>query len=88
MARKSCTAAAQSSRNSAGSRRTVRNSDASAKSAIDGVQLDNNGNGFVIAIGDSSCAPGSSLIEADLEEKPFTTLTTNFLIESPKPTEY
>jgi len=52
------------------------------------VQLDNNGNGFVIAIGDSSCRPGSSLIEADLEEKPFTTVTTNFLVESPKPTEF
>ena len=52
------------------------------------LQLDNNGNGFVIAIGDASCAPGSSLIEADLEEKPFTTVTTSFLVESPKPTEY
>jgi len=54
----------------------------------DGVQLDNNGNGFVIAVGDASCAPGTSLIEADLEEKPFTTLTTEFTVESPKPTEY
>ena len=53
-----------------------------------GLKLDNNGNGFVLAIGDSSCSPGSSLIEADLEEKPFTTATTHFLIESPKPTEY
>ncbi len=53
-----------------------------------GLKLDNNGNGFVLAIGDASCSPGSSLIEADLEEKPFTTVTTNFLIESPKPTEY
>ncbi len=53
-----------------------------------GVQLDNNGNGFAIAVGNESCAPGSSLIEADLEEKPFTTLTTNFTVESPKPTEY
>ena len=54
----------------------------------DTLQLDNNGNGFVIAIGDASCRPGSSLIEADLEEKPFTTVTTNFLVESPKPTEF
>ena len=52
------------------------------------LQLDNNGNGFVIAIGDSSCSPGSSLIEADLEEKPFTTLTNTFLVESPKPTAF
>jgi hypothetical protein len=51
-----------------------------------GVELDNNGNAFVIAIGDASCAEGSSLIEADLESKPFTTFTTNFLIEAPRPT--
>ena len=54
----------------------------------DTLQLDNNGNGFAIAIGDASCSPGSSLIEADLEEKPFTTVTTNFTIESPRPTEF
>jgi hypothetical protein len=52
------------------------------------MRLDNNGNGFAIAIGDSSCAPGKSLIEADMEEKPFATLTTNFTVESPKPTEF
>jgi hypothetical protein len=57
-------------------------------SEINGLRLDNNGNGFVIAIGDASCAPGSSLIEADMEEKPFATVTTNFLVESPKPTEF
>jgi hypothetical protein len=55
---------------------------------FNGMRLDNNGNGFVIAIGDASCVPGSSLIEADMEEKPFATVTTNFLVESPKPTEY
>ena len=54
----------------------------------DSLQLDNNGNGFVIVFGYASCAPGTSLIEADLEEKPFTTLTTNFTVESPKPTEF
>jgi hypothetical protein len=48
-------------------------------------RLDDNGNVFVLAIGDSSCYPGESLIEADLEDKPFTTLTTMFNIESPKP---
>ena len=57
-------------------------------SGDDALKLDNNGNGFVVAVGDASCAPGTSLIEADLEEKPFTTLTTNFTVESPKPTEY
>ncbi len=51
------------------------------------MKLDDNGNGFAIAIGDSSCSPGSSLIEADLEEKPFTTLTTTFTVLPPQPTE-
>jgi hypothetical protein len=60
----------------------------SAGSEITGLRLDNNGNGFAIAIGDSSCAPGKSLIEADMEVKPFATLTTNFTVESPKPTEF
>jgi hypothetical protein len=52
------------------------------------VQLDNDGNAFVIAIGDESCAPGASLIEADLESKPFTTFTTDFTIEAPRPTAF
>src|SRR5436190_7191721 len=53
---------------------------------VTGVRLDNDGNAFVIAIGDASCAPGTSLIEADLESKPFTTFTTNFTIYPPQPT--
>jgi hypothetical protein len=55
------------------------------KSEISKVQLDNNGNAFVIVIGDASCAEGTSLIEADLESKPFTTFTTNFTVELPRP---
>jgi hypothetical protein len=50
------------------------------------VQLDNDGNAFVIAIGDASCAEGPSLIEADLEAKPFTTFTTPFTVQPPQPT--
>ncbi len=53
---------------------------------VEGVELDNNGNAFVLAIGDSSCAEGPSLIEADLESKPFTTFTTNFTTLPPQPT--
>jgi hypothetical protein len=53
---------------------------------VTGVRLDNNGNAFVIALGMSSCAEGTSLIEADLESKPFTTFTTDFTIEAPRPT--
>jgi hypothetical protein len=56
-------------------------------SEVTGVPLDNAGNGFVIVIGDASCAPGRSLIEADLEESPFTTLTpASFTVEAPRPT--
>jgi hypothetical protein len=50
------------------------------------VQLDNDGNAFVIVIGDASCAEGPSLIEADLEAKPFTTYTTPFTVKPPQPT--
>jgi hypothetical protein len=50
------------------------------------VQLDNDGNAFVIVIGDASCAEGPSLIEADLEAKPFTTYTNPFTVEAPRPT--
>src|SRR5437870_3754675 len=53
---------------------------------VNAVQLDNDGNAFVIAIGDASCAPGRALIEADLETKPFTTYTTEFEVLPPQPT--
>ena len=53
---------------------------------VNGVQLDNDGNAFVIVIGDASCAEGPSLIEADLLSKPFTTFMTNFTVEAPRPT--
>jgi hypothetical protein len=58
----------------------------SAKSEVKGIELDNNGNAFVLVFGDKSCAEGASLIEADLESKPFTTYTTTFTVESPRPT--
>jgi hypothetical protein len=60
----------------------------SGVSEVREVQLDNDGNAFVIAIGDASCAEGVSLIEADLEAKPFTTFTNPFTIEAPKPTPF
>jgi hypothetical protein len=50
------------------------------------LQLDNDGNAFMILIGNSSCAAGSSLIEASLEHAPYTTYTTEFTIEPPRPT--
>jgi hypothetical protein len=48
------------------------------------IPLDNAGNGFVVLVGDSSCAPGPSLIEADLQAKPMTTYTTRFTVKPPK----
>jgi hypothetical protein len=50
------------------------------------LQLDNDGNAFVVLVGNSSCAAGTSLIEASLENAPYTTYTTNFTIEPPQPT--
>jgi len=57
----------------------------SAPEETDAINLDNNGNGFVILEGDDSCAEGTSLVEADLEESPFTTETATFTVESPRP---
>jgi hypothetical protein len=53
---------------------------------LNGLKLDNDGNAFAVVIGDSSCAPGSSLLESDLEAKPFTTFTASFTILPPQPT--
>ncbi len=47
--------------------------------------LDNDGNAFAVLIGNSSCASGTSLIEASLENAPYTTYTTDFTIEPPQP---
>ncbi len=49
------------------------------------IQLDNDGNAFVVLIGNSSCASGDSLIEASLENAPYTTYTTDFTVEPPQP---
>ncbi len=39
----------------------------------------------MVLIGNSSCASGTSLIEASLENAPYTTYTTNFTVEPPQP---
>lgn len=49
------------------------------------ISLDNNSNGFALIVGLDSCAEGTSLIEADLEESPFTTETASFTVEAPRP---
>jgi hypothetical protein len=59
---------------------------ASGKEAVSKVRLDNNGNAFVVLLGGGSCASGSSEIEASLEQSPYTTYTTTFTVESPRPT--
>jgi hypothetical protein len=53
---------------------------------ITDLQLDNDGNAFVVLVGNSSCAAGSSLIEASLENAPYTTYTTEFSVLPPQPT--
>ncbi len=50
------------------------------------LHLDNDGNAFVVLVGNSSCAAGTSLIEASLESAPYTTYTTDFTVEPPQPT--
>jgi len=50
------------------------------------VWLDNDGNAFVVLFGNYSCAAGSSMIEASLENAPYTTMTTEFTVEPPQPT--
>ena len=47
------------------------------------LKLDNDGNAFMILIGNASCASGTSLIEASLESAPYTTYTTNFTVNPP-----
>jgi hypothetical protein len=49
-----------------------------------GIELDNNSNGFAVLVGTDSCQEGLSLIEADLEESPFTTQTAQFNVEAPR----
>ena len=48
--------------------------------------LDNDGNAFAVLVGNSSCAAGTSMIEASLENAPYTTRTASFTIEPPHPT--
>jgi len=50
------------------------------------VQLDNNGNAFVVAIAGPSCASGRSTVTADLTTVPYTTKVGYFTILSPRPT--
>jgi hypothetical protein len=48
--------------------------------------LDDNGNAFVVAVAGPSCAPVSTLVEADLVGPSYATLTTQFTVLSPRVT--
>jgi hypothetical protein len=50
------------------------------------LKTDNDGNAFVIALGESSCKPGKSYFEVDEEEAPFNTEEPSFTILAPEPT--
>jgi hypothetical protein len=50
------------------------------------LRTDDDGNAFVIVLGTSSCKPGKSYFEVDLEESPFTTEEPSFSILPPQPT--
>jgi len=54
------------------------------KELLDAIELDNNGNGFVVLMGTDSCAAGTSLIEADLEGAGYNTAKGFFTVESPR----
>lgn len=56
---------------------------ATGKEAVLKVQLDNNGNAFVVVLAGAACAAGESLLLATLEEAPFTEYTTSFTILPP-----
>jgi hypothetical protein len=58
------------------------NGTVSSARSVGNVRLDNNGNAFVILFGLDSCASGASMIEATLEESPYTTQTSDFAVLS------
>jgi hypothetical protein len=59
---------------------------ATEPAGAEALRTDDDGNAFVIAIGASSCKPGKSYIEADLEAAPFSTEEAPFTILPPQAT--
>jgi hypothetical protein len=53
--------------------------------SVGGVQLDGEGLAFVVLEGGESCQSGPTLIEATLEEAPYTAVRTVFTILPPEP---
>lgn len=58
------------------------------EAGIEKVQLDNDGNAFVVVIGGESCQAGKTLVEASLETAPYTTVWTDLNVLPPEPTEH
>jgi uncharacterized lipoprotein YajG len=56
------------------------------EAGVETVQLDNDGNAFVVAIAGESCQAGKTLVEASLEAAPYTTLYTTLTVLPPEPT--
>jgi hypothetical protein len=54
------------------------------KESVLKVQLDNDGNAFVVVLAGASCARGESLILATLEEAPYIQFTTIFTVLQPE----
>ncbi len=50
------------------------------------VELDNDGNGYVIALGGPSCAAGETEVEASLEKAPYTTYESTYTVLPPEVT--
>ena len=48
--------------------------------------LDDNGNAFVVALAGPSCASGSTLVQAELTGPPYTTVSAQFTVLSPRVT--
>lgn len=57
----------------------------SPEAGIETVQLDDDGNAFVVAIAGESCQAGKTLVEVSLESAPYTTFDTNFSVLPPEP---
>ncbi len=58
---------------------------ASGVDSLSNVALDRFGNAFVVILDTKACVSGESILEADLEQSPFTTYTTTFTIAPPPP---
>lgn len=59
-------------------------SEGSPEAGVKKVRLDDDGNAFVVLLAGESCAATRTLVEASLEEAPYTTLKGYFTVGAPK----